>query len=219
VSTFTFKKDTKAAESAGQGGGINTGVFVLQCLGVVLEFDKKENPRANFYFSDKDGKRAVVFGMMIAEKWTSGSENYDYKKWQEAAQLLGVETGATAAMELQTSKDKKETKTVFTETVGKWVTVALQQKFDIQKEGKKAGQAVDEKGIYRTFDKEGRTLAEIQQGTEAKYSKELAKTLTPYETKQYKNHIANGGAKPGATKSVTPAASAPQEEATADDVL
>lgn len=189
--SYVFKKDEKAAMSAGQGG-MTTGVYKVTVNAVVLSADKSGNPRADFYFTDGNGKRAVVFGMCIAEKWTTGSDNSDYKKWQEFAQIIGMETGATADMEILVSKDKKETKTVFTETVGKVINVALQEVFDIQKEGKNAGKETNDKQIHRTFNSEGKTLAEIKTKTPAKVIESVRSSLKPYETKAFKAKKLNG---------------------------
>lgn len=218
---FQFKADAAVAETVGAGSGMNTGVFKVKVNAVVLSEDKKGNPRADFYFENKDGKRAIVFGMMINETWAgSGAQNYDYNKWQEFVAITGMATGATAPMEVQVSKDKKETKTVFTECTGKVVTVALQQKFDIQKEGKNAGKPTDDKSIYRTFNANGQTLAEAKTNTAAKYSVELKDTIKPYETPAYKQHIANGGVPAGQSSAkATPAAEPTTTVETADDVL
>lgn len=187
---FVFKRDDAAAQAAGIGG-ITTGVYKLTVAAVVLESDKAGNPRANFYFEDANGKRAIVFGMCIAVKWTTGSDNSDYKKWQEFAALCNMQTGATAQVEVQVSKDKKELKTVFTECTGKVLTVALQETFDVYN-----GKESNEKSIYRTFNADGKSLAEISQNTPAKTIESIRKNLKPYETKAFKAFKAGGGDAP-----------------------
>ena len=189
--SFVFKKDESAAMAAGQGG-MTTGVYKVTVQAVVLGADAKGNPRADFYFADANGKRAIVFGMCIAEKWLTGSDNSDYKKWQEFVNVIGMETGATAQMEVQVSKAKKESKTVFTECTGKVINAALQEVFDIAKQGKKAGQETNDKQLYRTFNVDGKTLAEIATNTPAKVIESVRSKLTPYETKAYKAYKAGG---------------------------
>ena len=185
--SFVFKLDNDAAMSAGQGG-MTTGVYKVTVDAVVFEQDKKGNPRANFYFTDGNGKRAIVFGMCIAEKWLTGSDNLDYKKWQEFAGVCGMQTGAMAQVEVQVSKDKKELKTVFTECTGKVINVALQETFDYYN-----GKESNDKSIYRTFTAEGKTLAEAATNTPAKAIEAIKSSLKPYETKAYKAYKANGG--------------------------
>jgi len=184
--SFVFKKDESAAMAAGQGG-MTTGVYKVTVQAVVLGADAKGNPRADFYFADANGKRAIVFGMCIAEKWLTGSDNSDYKKWQEFVNVIGMETGATAQMEVQVSKAKKESKTVFTECTGKVINVALQEVFDVYN-----GKESNDKQIYRTFNADGKTLAEIATNTPAKVIESVRSKLTPYETKAYKAYKAGG---------------------------
>ena len=184
--SFVFKKDESAAMAAGQGG-MTTGVYKVTVQAVVLGADAKGNPRADFYFADANGKRAIVFGMCIAEKWLTGSDNSDYKKWQEFVNVIGMETGATAQMEVQVSKAKKESKTVFTECTGKVINVALQEVFDAYN-----GKESNDKQIYRTFNADGKTLAEISTNTPAKVIESVRSKLTPYETKAYKAYKAGG---------------------------
>ena len=189
--SFQFEKDESAALSAGQGG-MTTGVYKVKVDAVVLKADAKGNPRADFYFTDGNGKRAIVFGMCIAPKWLTGSDNLDYKKFQEFAAVCGMETGVVAPMEVLVGKDKKETLNVFTECTGKTVNVALQETFDIQSQGAKAGQETNDKNIYRTFNAEGKTLAEAQTNTAAQVIETIKSSLKPYETKAFKAKKAGG---------------------------
>lgn len=210
---FQFVKDTKAAENAA-GGGIKTGVHKLTVVAVALEEDSKQNPRVNIYLEDATGNRAVVFGMCIAQKWTTGSDNMEYAKWQEFAAICGMETGALAQANIKTNKagDIKPMN-VFTECTGKVINVALQEKFDVITQGKKAGEVSNDKSIYRTFNIDGKSLAEIATNTPAKSIEAIKSTLTPYETKAFKAKKANGGAtaEPGTEPDSEEASEAPAD--------
>ena len=190
---FTFQLDESAAKAAA-GGGIKTGVFKLRVNAVAFEEDKKGNPRVNVYLQDPEtSARAVVFGMCIAPKWTTGSDNSDYSKWQEFAQIVGMQTGAMAPMEVVTNKaGNKQTMTCFTECTGKIVNVALQETLDIQSQGKNAGQETNDKRVYRTFFEDGKSLAEKATNTEAKSIEVIRGSLKAYETKAYKARKAGG---------------------------
>ena len=190
---FQFQKDESAANSAGQGG-MTTGVYKVTVEAVVLSEDGKGNPRADFYFKDANGKRAIVFGMCVAQKWLTGSDNLDYKKWQEFAAIVGMETGAVVQQNVQTGKDKTEPKNVFAEASGKVINVALQETFDIQSQGANAGKETNDKLVYRTFNADGKSLAEISTNTPAQAIEAIKSSLKPYETKAYKAKKAGGAA-------------------------
>lgn len=186
MSEFVFKRDDSAAMTAGIGG-MTTGVYKCKVDAVVFNPDSKGNPRVDIYFEDANGKRAIVFGMCIAEKWLTGSDNSDYKKWQEFAAVCGMTTGAMAQQNVKVSKDKTEPKNVFTECTGKMVNVALQETFDVYN-----GKETNDKSVYRTFFESGHSLAEKQTNTDAKQIEAVKSKLTPYETKAYKAFKAGG---------------------------
>jgi hypothetical protein len=188
---FQFQLDESAALSA-SAGGMTTGVYEVVVEAVVLGEDKSGNPRASFYFADANGKRAIVFDMCIAPKWTTGKDNSDFNKWQEFAMIVGMKTGATAVQNVQISKDKKEDKTVFAECSGKKIKVALQEVNDIVTGGAKIGQPKTDKRIYRTFYTDGRTLAEKTSDVPAKTILAVEKDLKPYSTPAFKAKEANG---------------------------
>lgn len=192
MSNFQFQIDESAALSAG-AGGMKTGVYEVVVEAVVLANDSKGNPRASFYFKDANDKRAIVFDMCIAPKWTTGKDNSDYKKWQEFAMVVGMKTGATAVQNVQVSKDKKEDKTVFTECTGKKIKVALQEINDIATGGKNIGKPKTDKKVYKTFFSDGRTLAEKTSDVPAKTITAVEKDLKPYSTPAYKEYELNGG--------------------------
>jgi len=184
--SFNFKKDEKAAMSAGIGG-MTTGVYKVKVDAVVLSADKGGNPRADFYFTDDNDKRAMVFGMMINEKWANGSDNLDYKKWQEFAGVCGMGTGATQVVKVQVSKTKVEDKEVFVECIDKKLHIALQEVFDVYK-----GEITNKKNIYRTFFENGKTLAEEATNSPAKTIEAIKKSIKPYETPAYKKFQKEG---------------------------
>lgn len=209
--SFQFKKDESAALNAGQGG-MTTGVYKVAVEAVVYKTDSKGNPRADFYFKDADGKRAIVFGMCIAEKWSTGSDNLNYQKWQEFAAVCGMETGSIAHQNVQTKKDLVETKNCFVECTGKTINVALQETFDIQSEGANAGKETNDKNIYRTFNAEGKTLAEAQTNTAAKVIEAVKSSLKPYETKVFKDKKAGGANAETGQNASAPVADTPDDD-------
>ena len=193
MSTFQFQIDESAALSAG-AGGMTTGVYEVVVEAVVLGSDKSGNPRASFYFKDSNDKRAIIFDMCIAAKWTTGKDNSDYKKWQEFAMIIGMKTGATAVQKVETKKDTLTDRTVFTEATGKKIKVALQEINDIITGGAKLGQAKTDKKIYKTFNADGKTLAEKTSNVPAKTIFAVEKDLKPYSTPAYKAKMAGGDA-------------------------
>lgn len=187
MSTFVFKQDVGAAESAGIGG-ITTGVFKGLIEALVFKPDAKGNPRVNIYFRNEQGKKAIIFGLCIAEKWLSGKENMDYKKWQELAYVAGIQAGTLAVQEVETKKDTKTQENCFVEATGKPVVLAIQEEL-----GEYNGKETNDKRLYATFFENKQTISEKNQNVPAARCDAIAKSLKPYETKAYKTFKAGGG--------------------------
>lgn len=212
MSGFVFKADTSVAEKVGQGG-MRTGVYKVTVKAVCLSADRKGNPRATFIFENSAGKRAIVFDMMINEKWTTGADNVDYAKWQEFVAITGMTTGATKEAKVKMSDKKEpETKVVFTEPIGKVVNIALQEIFEVDDKNEERINKV----IYRTFTEDGKSLVERNTKAEAKTMAAVEKNLAPYETKQYVAARDNGSLKKK-SGSTTASADATVDSSVEDD--
>ena len=187
---FKLEIDEQAALSVGKGAGLPTGIHKVRIIGAWLGETKGGNNTIDLEVEDKDGNRATIYGMCIDKTWKSGAENYDYGKWQELISIVGLKSGETKTIERLMFDGKKENAESMTGLVGKVVVVALQIKFELNQDGTKEKKV---RGIYRTFHKDGKSIAETQAGTEAKTSVGLASSLKDYETQAWKDWKANGG--------------------------
>lgn len=188
---FQFNLDAEAAASAGKGGGLSTGVHVVQIKGAFLGTTTNGNNVLDLEVENEQGAKATIYGICIDKTWKSGAENFDYAKWQELASVAGMQTGATQPVKRTDFNGTVTDAVAFTELVGKVVTMAIQVELDINSTN---GKETKKRKLSRTFFESGQSLAEKQSGSEAKQSVTLGKSITDYETKAYKNAKANGGA-------------------------
>jgi len=189
---FEFKLDESVAQSAGQGGALDTGVHTVVIEGAYLGQTSGGNNTLDLEVKSKDGGQATIYGICIDEKWKSGGKNYDYARWQELAAVVGMKTGATSNVKRKKFDGTEEDAVAFDELIGKTVQMAIQVELDEYN-----GKEKKKRKLNRTFFEDGKSIAEKQSGSEAKQSVKLAKSLKDYETKAYKAFKANGGASTG----------------------
>lgn len=188
---FEFKLDQEVALSAGKGGGLDTGVHKVKIEAAFLGTTTNGNNVVDLEVEDANGAKATIYGMCIDKTWKSGAENHDYPKWQELALVAGMATGATAPVKRKDYNGVVTDAVVFTELTGKVLTLAIQVELGMNtkvtpnKETKK-------RKLTRSFFEDGKSMAEKQNGSEAKTSVNLASKITDYETKEYKAHKAGG---------------------------
>ena len=189
---FKLEIDQQAALNVGKGAGLPTGIHKVRITAAWLGETKGGNNTIDLEFEDKDGNKATVYGMCIDKTWKSGAENYDYGKWQELINIVGLKSAETKTIERTIYDGTKEKAESMTGLVGKVVVIALQIKYELNQDGTKEKKV---RVIYRTFHKDGKSIAETQADTEAKTSVGLAKSLTDYETEAWKVWKADGGSK------------------------
>ena len=184
---FEFKADAAVAQSAGAGGGINTGVEVVKIEGAYLSQTTNGNNVMDLELITPAGAKTTIYGLCLDEKWKSGKENYDYPKWQELAAVAGMKTGATVACKRKDFNGVESDAVAFTELSGITVMMAIQVELDVYN-----GKEKKKRNLYRTFFQTGHSLAEKQAGSEPKQSVALATSMKDYETKDYKAFKAGG---------------------------
>ena len=186
---FEFKLEEDVALSAGKGGGLDTGVHKVKVEAAFLGTTTNGNIVVDLEVEDANGAKATIYGMCIDKTWKSGKENYDYPKWQELALVAGMATGATAPVKRKDFNGAVTDAVVFTELTGKVLTLAIQVELDINSTN---GKETKKRKLTRSFFEDGKSMAEKQNGSEAKTSVNLASKITDYETKAYKAHKAGG---------------------------
>lgn len=183
---FELKLDATVAQSAGAGGGIDTGVHKCKITGAYLGTTKGGNNTLDLELETITGAKTTVYGICIDEKWKSGAENYDYPKWQELAAVAQMKTGATVDCKRKDFNGVESDAVAFTELVGKTLVIAIQVENDVNDTN---NQPTKKRKLYRTFFETGHSIAEKQASSEAKQSVTLGTNLKDYNTKAFKAHV------------------------------
>lgn len=202
---FKFNVNAEIAKSMEKG--VDTGIHKVKILKGYLGKTKGENNILDLEFETMGGAKSSIFNICIDEKWTSGSENFDFAGWNELALCAGMKTGAT----YETTRKDKDGKDVaaiaFKELEGKVVNAAIYFEVDVYNNAE-----TRKRKLSRVFFENGLSIAEKEAGkTEAKTITKLEDRLADYYTKAHKEWQTNGGASTGST--TTPAS----QEAASDD--
>lgn len=189
---FKFNADKSVALKNG-GNGVDTGIHKATITKAFVTKTTNGNNILDLMLKTQEGSQFAVYGMCIDEKWSSGAENYDYKKFMELAMVAGMATGEMYDTEHEVTRNGAKTKEAckaFKELEGKVINIAVYWEFGLNKDGNKE---VKSRKIQRTFSAEGLALTEIEAGkTEGKAMAKLEDRMGDYETKAWKQWK-NGG--------------------------
>ena len=202
-----FKFNVNADIAKSMEKGVDTGIHKVKILKGYLGKTKGGNNILDLEFETTGGAKSSIFNICIDEKWTSGSENFDFAGWNELALCAGMKTGETYETTRKDKDGKDVSAIAFKELEGKIVNIAIYFEVDVYNNAE-----TRKRKLSRVFFENGLSIAEKEAGkTEGKTMQKLDDRLADYYTKAHKEWQTNGGTSTGST--TTPAS----EEAASDD--
>lgn len=202
-----FKFNVNADIAKSMEKGVDTGIHKVKILKGYLGKTKGGNNILDLEFETMGGAKSSIFNICIDEKWTSGSENFDFAGWNELALCAGMKTGETYETTRKDKNGKDVSAIAFKELEGKIVNLAIYFEVDVYNNAE-----TRKRKLSRVFFENGLSIAEKEAGkTEGKTMQKLDDRLADYYTKAHKEWQTNGGTSTGST--TTPAS----QEAASDD--
>ena len=202
-----FKFNVNADIAKSMEKGVDTGIHKVKILKGYLGKTKGGNNILDLEFETMGGAKSSIFNICIDEKWTSGSENFDFAGWNELALCAGMKTGETYETTRKDKNGKDVSAIAFKELEGKIVNIAIYFEIDVYNNAE-----TRKRKLSRVFFENGLSIAEKEAGkTEGKTMQKLDDRLADYYTKAHKEWQTNGGTSTGST--TTPAS----KEAASDD--
>lgn len=202
-----FKFNVNADIAKSMEKGVDTGIHKVKILKGYLGKTKSGNNILDLEFETMGGAKSSIFNICIDEKWTSGSENFDFAGWNELALCAGMKTGETNETTRKDKNGKDVSAIAFKELEGKIVNLAIYFEVDVYNNAE-----TRKRKLSRVFFENGLSIAEKEAGkTEGKTMQKLDDRLADYYTKAHKEWQTNGGTSTGST--TTPAS----KEAASDD--
>ena len=202
-----FKFNVNADIAKSMEKGVDTGIHKVKILKGFLGKTKGGNNILDLEFETMGGAKSSIFNICIDEKWTSGSENFDFAGWNELALCAGMKTGETYETTRKDKDGKDVSAIAFKELEGKIVNLAIYFEVDVYNNAE-----TRKRKLSRVFFENGLSIAEKEAGkTEGKTMQKLDDRLADYYTKAHKEWQTNGGTSTGST--TTPAS----QEAASDD--
>ena len=202
-----FKFNVNADIAKSMEKGVDTGIHKVKILKGYLGKTKGGNNILDLEFETMGGAKSSIFNICIDEKWTSGSENFDFAGWNELALCAGMKTGETYETKRKDKDGKDVSAIAFKELEGKIVNLAIYFEVDVYNNAE-----TRKRKLSRVFFENGLSIAEKEAGkTEGKTMQKLDDRLADYYTKEHKEWQTNGGTSTGLT--TTPAS----KEAASDD--
>ena len=202
-----FKFNVNADIAKSMEKGVDTGIHKVKILKGYLGKTKGGNNILDLEFETMGGAKSSIFNICIDEKWTSGSENFDFAGWNELALCAGMKTGETHETTRKDKNGKDVSAIAFKELEGKIVNIAIYFEVDVYNNAE-----TRKRKLSRVFFENGLSIAEKEAGkTEGKTMQKLDDRLADYYTKAHKEWQTNGGTSTGST--TTPAS----KEAASDD--
>lgn len=202
-----FKFNVNADIAKSMEKGVDTGIHKVKILKGFLGKTKGGNNILDLEFETMGGAKSSIFNICIDEKWTSGSENFDFAGWNELALCAGMKTGETYETTRKDKNGKDVNAIAFKELEGKIVNLAIYFEVDVYNNAE-----TRKRKLSRVFFENGLSIAEKEAGkTEGKTMQKLDDRLADYYTKAHKEWQTNGGTSTGST--TTPAS----KEAASDD--
>jgi len=207
-----FNLDLDVAANASKGGRISTGVYKVELVKVFVQKTTGGNNTIDIEMKSENGEVGFINGLCIDAKWASGSENFDYPRWQEFAASAQMRALTTSPMK-RMGKDGEYDALVINELMGKTVNVAVYVEHDVYQNAEST-----KLKLSNTFLADGRSIAEAQAKKPAERIKKIEERLEIFETKEYKIWKNGGGGTTIATQAA-PVAVAPVMEAKEEDEL
>ena len=202
-----FKFNVNADIAKSMEKGVDTGIHKVKILKGYLGKTKGGNNILDLEFETMGGAKSSIFNICIDEKWTSGSENFDFAGWNELALCAGMKTGATYETTRKDKDGKDVSAIAFKELEGKMVNLAIYFEVDVYNDAE-----TRKRKLYRVFFENGLSIAEKEAGkTEGKTMQKLDDRLADYYTKAHKEWQTNGGTSTGLTTTTA------YQEAASDD--
>ena len=202
-----FKFNVNADIAKSMEKGVDTGIHKVKILKGYLGKTKGGNNILDLEFETMGGAKSSIFNICLDEKWTSGSENFDFAGWNELALCAGMKTGETYETTRKDKDGKDVSAIAFKELEGKIVNIAIYFEIDVYNNAE-----TRKRKLSRVFFENGLSIAEKEAGkTEGKTMQKLDDRLADYYTKAHKEWQTNGGTSAGST--TTPAS----QEAASDD--
>lgn len=210
-----FKLDLDVAASASQGGRIETGVYAVEIVKAYVYKTENGNNIVDLELRSDKGEVGFINRLCIDPTWESGSENFDYKRWQELAGAASMQTLTTFPTKRKTGAGEIDILGI-KELTEKHVKVAVYEEFDVYNNEKKVSLK-----LSNTFLKDGRSVAEAQAKQLATRIEKVGARLERFETPAYKAWKTGGASaidSVGVEDMSAPVA-APMAEEAADDLF
>ena len=202
-----FKFNVNADIAKSMEKGVDTGIHKVKILKGYLGKTKGGNNILDLEFETMGGAKSSIFNICIDEKWTSGSENFDFAGWNELALCAGMKTGETYETTRKNKDGKDVSAIAFKELEGKIVNLAIYFEIDVYNDAE-----TRKRKLSRVFFENGLSIAEKEAGkTEGKTMQKLDDRLADYYTKAHKEWQTNGGTSTGLTTTTA------YQEAASDD--
>ncbi len=192
-----FKLDLNIAAEASRGGRITTGVYKVEIIKAYVYKTENGNNLIDLELRSDAGEVGFINRLCIDEKWVSGSENFDYPRWQELAASAQMQSLTTYSLK-RTTKDGEVDALGIKELTGKTVNVATYVEHDVYNNAEKTSLK-----LSNTFLGDGRSIAEAQAKKPADKITKIAERLAPHETKEFKAWKQGGGTSTAAIDDVS----------------
>ncbi len=175
-----FKLDLEVAGNASRGGRMVTGVYKVEIVKALLAKTDNGNNILDLELRSENGEVGFINRLCIDEKWSSGSENLDFKRWQELAACAGMQSLTTYDTTRITKAGEIAVKGI-QELTGKVVNVAVYQEHDVYNNEEKISLK-----LSNTFLPDGQSVSEAQQKKPASRINKVGERLADFHTKAYK---------------------------------
>ena len=212
MAELSFNLDLAVAANASQGGRIGTGVYSVEIVKAFVYKSANGNNLIDLELKSENGEVGFINNLCIDAKWSSGSENFDYPRWQELAASASMQSLTTSPMK-RTTKEGEVDALVINELMGKKIQVAVYEEFDVYNNTERKTLK-----ISNSFLADGRSVAEAQAKKPAERINKIGDRLEAFETKAYKTWKATGGT-PTASTPATPAAAPAMSDDAEDDLF
>ncbi len=175
-----FKLDLDVASSASQGGRIETGIYVVEIIKAYVYKTDNGNNIVDLELRSNNGEVGFINRLCIDQKWESGSDNLDYKRWQELAASAQMQSLTTFESTRKTKNGEVQVAQI-KELVGKKIQVAVYREFDVYNNEEKVSLK-----LSNTFLADGRSVSEAQAKKPAERIDKIGGRLVDYHTKEHK---------------------------------
>jgi len=184
---LNFKLDLDVAADAAKGGRITTGVYTVEIVHAEIGKTENGNNIVDLEVRSENGEIGFINQICIDEFWASGTENSNYRRWQELAACAQMQSLTVYAYKKTVKGVETEVQGI-KELVGRKVRVAVYEEFDVYNNKEQIRLR-----LQNTFLPDGRSVAEAQAKKPAARIFKLEERLKPFYTEDWTKWKAMGG--------------------------